>query len=524
MRAGFLPLRHERIAVGFAGGGGACKGIKDALKRAIDIAINHDPEAIALHRANNPNSKHFCGDIHDYNPCKAVGREPIGLAWFSPDCKHFSKAKGGRPVSKRIRGLAWVVVRWAKSLGPAKPRVIMLENVQEFQDWGPLGTDGKPCPLRKGFTFRRWLCELRKAGYSQIEWRELRGCDYGAPTIRKRLFLIARRDGQPIVWPAPTHGAPSNPLVKRGKLKPYRTAAECIDFTIPCPSIFLTKQQGKELGVRRPLCKATQRRLGEGAWRFVIETDDPFIVTLRGSEESHIKASASSIHVPARTVSAEGTHLALVTPFLVNTRNGERKGQKPRVRDLLDPGPTVTAKGSQGAIAAVFLEQANTGMVGHDVRKPLSTIVGKGCTQRVIQVSLSDSLGLTPEQLRSATRTCAFLMQYYGEGGSQSRSLNEPAPAVVTKDRMAVVVVTIRNRDHVIVDIGMRMLTPRELFLIQGFDRDYVIDYGINERGERIELTREAKVRMCGNAVNPQVAEALVRANFAHEQYYEAVA
>jgi DNA (cytosine-5)-methyltransferase 1 len=567
----FLPFRHELVVVNFAGGGGACSGIVKAIGRPIDIAINHDQEAVAMHRANHPQTKHYCEDVFKAVPRKVTRNQPVGLAWFSPDCKHFSKAKGGRPVNKKIRGLAWVAVRWAKEV---KPRVIILENVEEFADWGPLLENGQPCPDRKGFTFNRWAAQMRNCGYT-MEMRELSAKEYGAPTIRKRLFIILRRDDQPIVWPKPTHAKPTDPAVKRKRLKPYRTAAECIDWDIPCPSIFLSPEEAKEYGCKRPLAEATMRRIAAGVKRFVMDSADPFIVPITHTGDP---GRVHSINEPLRTVTtAQRGEFAVVTPFvtkfrtgstghrmdepmhtitaggdmkrpagaahamgivvptLINTRNGERIGQAPRVRDLFDPYATVTAHGSQGALVAAFLEQANTGMVGHDPRKPLSTIVGKGCTQRLIASHLVKLKGTCKhgQDVRDPLHTVqaggthyaqvqAFLMQYYGEGGSQVRSLKDPMPTVVSKDRVAIV--TINSVDYVIVDIGMRMLTPRELYRAQGFSNDYIIDHGIDARGRRVPLTKTAQVRMCGNAVCPPVAEALVRANFEHEQRYEAVA
>ncbi|MDE1901479.1 MAG: DNA cytosine methyltransferase [Alphaproteobacteria bacterium] len=263
------------IVDNFAGGGGASTGIEMGLGCSIDIAINHDDEAVAMHTANHPGAEHLCQSVWRADPRDVTKGRPVSLAWFSPDCKHFSKAKGGKPVEKHIRDLAWVVVHWAKLVRPA---VIMLENVEEFKDWGPLTSteDGKliPCPLRKGFTFRRWCGELKKLGY-KIEYRELRACDYGAPTIRKRLFLIARCDGKPIVWPAPTHGP---------GLIPYRTAADCIDWSIPCPSIFERK---------RPLAEATLRRIAKGIFRYVIDAPKPFIVQYHSAKREGDHRTAS---------------------------------------------------------------------------------------------------------------------------------------------------------------------------------------------------------------------------------------
>lgn len=267
-----LPLAHELVVDLFAGGGGASTGIEHALGRHVDVAVNHDPQAVSLHEANHPQTRHFVSDVFEVDPRAVCGDQPVGLMWASPDCKHFSKAAGGKPVSKKIRGLAWVVVKWAKLV---KPRVICLENVEEFQTWGPLADDGRPCPARKGMTFRRWKAQLENLGY-QVEHRELRACDYGAPTIRKRLFLVARCDGEPIVWPAPTHGPGPG-------LRPHRTAAECIDWSIPCPSIFERE---------RPLAEATMRRIAHGIKRYVLDAAKPYIVRI------------------GQTVTAEGGHHA----------------------------------------------------------------------------------------------------------------------------------------------------------------------------------------------------------------------
>src|SRR5262245_4479241 len=308
---GLLPA--ELIVDNFAGGGGASLGIEMALGRSPDIAINHDPEAISMHMANHPDSKHFCEDVWQVNPIKACAGRPVGLAWFSPDCKHFSKAKGRKPVSKKIRGLAWIVVKWAKAVAP---RVIILENVEEFQDWGPLDDEGMPCPKRKGMTFQRWLDQLRNLGY-RVEWRELRACDYSAPTIRKRLFIVARRDGQRIVWPEPTHMSPKKlgTDLFSSHLKPWRTAAECIDWSIPCPSIFDRKKQ---------LAENTLRRVAAGLRRYVIESPEPFIISLT----HHGGDRVEPLDEPFRTVTgAKRGEKALVTPYLVGAGGPARSGE-----------------------------------------------------------------------------------------------------------------------------------------------------------------------------------------------------
>ena len=395
----------ELIVDNFAGGGGASTGIELATGRSVDIAINHDPAAIAMHRANHPSSKHYCENVWDVDPVEACAGRLVGLAWFSPDCKHFSKAKGGKPVEKAIRGLAWVAIRWAKLV---RPRVIILENVEEFTTWGPL-IGNRPDPTRKGQTFRRFVHALKRYGY-RVEWNELRACDYGAPTIRKRFFLIARCDGLPIVWPEPTHGDPSTLFVASGILHPWRTAAEIIDWTIPCPSIYDRK---------KPLCENTIRRIARGLRKFVLEHPQPYIV------DDHI------------------------APFLIQYHT-EQSGKEVR---------------------------------GQAVDKPLMT------------ADSSNRYGLVT----------ALLIKYYGQGEGQS--LREPLHTITAKDRFGLVIV--RGEPYQIIDIGLRMLTPRELFRAQGFPEDYIIDCDADGK----HYPKSAQVARCGNAVPPPFAEALVRAN-----------
>ena len=331
-----MILPDELIVDNFAGGGGASTGIEQALGRPVDIAINHDPEALSMHAANHPNTLHLCENVWDVDIKAVIAGRKIGLAWFSPDCKHFSKAKGGKPVEKHIRGLAWVALRWA---GLVKPRVIILENVEEFQTWGPI-IDGRPCPRRKGMTFKRWCTQLRNLGYV-VDWRELRASDYGAPTIRKRLFVVARRDGQPIIWPSPTHGP---------GLRPYRTAAECIDWTIPCPSIFLTREEGRAIGAIRPLAEATLRRIARGIKRYVLDAADPFIVPLThtGSERTE------SVRGPLRTTAtARRGERALVVPTLKPLGTVVAGGTKHALVD--EPLHTVSAGGTHMGEVRAFL-------------------------------------------------------------------------------------------------------------------------------------------------------------------------
>jgi DNA (cytosine-5)-methyltransferase 1 len=456
-----LPLADELVVDNFAGGGGASTGIERAIGRPVDIAINHDPEAVAMHQANHPQTLHLCESVWDVNPRQVCAGRPVGLAWFSPDCKHFSKAKGGKPVEKKIRGLAWVAVRWAATV---QPRVICLENVEEFVTWGPLTQDGRPCPRNRGREFRAFVNALQRLGYA-VEWRELRACDYGAPTSRKRLFLIARRDGQPIAWPEPTHGP--------GR-KAYRTAAECIDWSIPCPSIFERE---------RPLAEATLRRVAAGIQRYVIDAAEPYIVRL-GHTGHGDAGKVRSVREPLSTITSKAEHL-LVAPTLVQVGYGERAGQAPRVPGLDKPLGTIVAGGQKHALVAAFLAKHYTGVIGSDLRVPLGT------------VTATDHHSLV----------AAFLIKFYGSGGQWS-ALDEPMHTLPTKDRMGLV--TVAGEQYRIVDIGMRMLQPRELARAQGFGEGYLLEAPHLGR----PLPKHAQVRMIGNSVCPPLAEALVRANY----------
>ena len=489
-----LSLEHELIVDQFAGGGGASLGIELALGRSPDIAINHDPEAVALHTANHPTTKHYCESVWDVDPVAVTGGRPVGLMWLSPDCKHFSKAKGGKPVEKKIRGLAWIAVKWAKLV---RPRVIILENVEEFQTWGPLTEDNKPCPMRRGLTFRRWVKQLENCGYA-VEWRELRACDYGVPTIRKRLFLVARCDGQPIAWPQPTHG--------KGR-KPFRTAAECIDWSLPCPSIFERD---------RPLAENTLKRIAAGIQRYVIDAAEPFIVPIAHYNGRH---TVQSIREPLRTITANpkgGSH-ALIAPTLVQTGYGEREGQAPRALDIEKPLGTLV--GSQKhALVAGFLAKHYTGVVGAPLPKPMPTVTSVDhnslVTSNLVKLRGTCKDG-QPVDEPAPTITGggthigevrAFLQAYYGT--LQDPQLGEPLHTVTTKDRYGLV--TVQGLPYVIADIGMRMLQPRELYRAQGFPEDYRIDLTYGGK----PLTKTAQVRMCGNSVCPPLAAAVVAANY----------
>ncbi len=533
----------------FAGGGGASTGIEAAIGRSVDVAVNHDAEAVAMHKANHPGTRHHCQSIMAIDPqeaCTVDGRvRPVLLAWFSPDCKHFSKAKGGKPVEKRIRDLAWIVVHWAKRLGPNAPQVIMLENVEEFRTWGPLAEDGRPCPERKGQTFEEWVKQLRRLGY-KIEWRELRACDYGAPTSRKRLFLIARRDGRPIVWPEPTHGP--------GRPKPWRTAADIIDWSQPCPSIFERT---------RPLKPNTCRRIAAGIVRYVLDAAQPFIVplthhgsaervypadepiptitaanrgemalvtpyfarTAHGERDASGKKRGRGDHGPEEpfpTVTTSGDS-ALIAPTLIQTGYGEREGQAPRVPGLDKPLGTIVAGGGKHALVAAFMAQHNAGngAAPRSMEAPVSTLTARCTQQQLVTSNLVKLRGTSTAQASDEplhtisaggthfAEVRAFLIKYYGNE-AEGHELDKPLGTVTTRDRFGLVTVSIDGEEYAIADIGMRMLIARELYNAQGFPEDYVIDCeGPNGK----PLTKTAQVRMCGNSVSPVIPEALVRAN-----------
>lgn len=540
-------LRDGEIIVdNFAGGGGASLGIEMALGRAPDDAVNHNHEAMAMHKANHPHTKHHETGIWEISPRKIANGRPVGLAWFSPDCKHFSKAKGGKPVDKAIRGLAWVVCWWAASV---KPRIIFVENVEEFQTWGPIGSDGKPCPARKGATFFRWVRRLRELGYT-VEWNEIRAREHGVPTIRKRLFVVARRDGLPIVWPDPTHG-PMRP-------EAYLTAADCIDWSQPCPSIFNRK---------KPLAENTLRRIARGIQRYVIESANPFIVSCTqtgGNGAGGVRA----ITDPLGTIVTKAEQ-CLIAPSMVQVGYGEREGQSPRCLNIHEPLGTIVAQGQKHALVSAFLAKHYTGVIGSKLNQPLGTVTtvdhhslmachlqrdfgksvgselldpigtvtaGGGGKTALVTSHLthlrggSDSHGSCSADLRQPTRTItanglhqaevrALLIKYYGS--DQAPVLTDPLHTITTKDRFGLV--TVHGQNYQIEDIGMRMLTPRELFRAQGFPDSYKIDVKVKyarsnkqmrngESGEKV-LSKAAQVRMCGNSVCPPVAAALVRAN-----------
>lgn len=616
-------LRPGEIVVDlFAGGGGASEALLQALGRDPDIAINHDEHAIGMHAANHPFARHLREDVWHADPVREIAGRAVGWLHASPDCTHFSQAKGGQPRSRATRSLSWVVCKWA---GLARPRIISLENVEQILKWGPLVAkrcastgrvlrlDGTvaapgervpvqqqylvPDPRHAGRTWRAFVHQLRALGYA-VEWRKLRACDYGAGTSRTRLFLLARRDGQPIRWPEPTHGP--------GRPAPFITAADCIDFAQPCPSIFTRK---------RPLADATLRRIARGIKRFVLDAAEPFIVpnntnnapkgtheplptvttcggrnllvapTLAPMITEHANASRAaswSAGEPLRTACAgvKGGHFALASATLIQTGYGEREGQAPRVPGLhkpvgtlvdgqkhalvsatlakfraasagapvSDPLPTITsgagAKRPAGAAHAMgvitaYLEQANGGPrnangTGHACSEPVSTITQAGSQQRLVTAHLAtlrhhstgaaatDPLAtiaaqgehhavvecqLSPEHAAGAERVAGFLVKYYGT--ATGVDLRDPLDTVTTRDRLALVTVHVRGVPYVIVDIGLRMLRPRELFAAQGFPPDYIISHTADGRA----LTTSQAVRMVGNSVSPPPLAALARAN-----------
>lgn len=461
-------INGELIVDNFAGGGGASTGIEMATGYSVDIAINHDPEAIRMHKANHPNTIHYCEDVWQVDPVAACKGYPVGLAWFSPDCKHFSKAKGGKPKDKFIRGLAWVACRWA---GLVRPRVIMLENVEEFKTWGPLNRGHHPIKAKQGKTFGKFVQQLTDLGY-EVQFKELVAADYGAPTMRKRFFIIARCDGRPIVWPKPTHAQADSEEVKTGLLKPYVGAYTQLDFALPCPSIFDTSEEIKEkYGIRavRPLAPKTMERIARGLKKFVIENPDPFIIQCNNVGEHNTTTVSHNEH-------------CLISPTLIQYHSETSKDEV-RGQTIEDPIMTVDGSNRYGLVAT-FLSKFYKSGIGQDEREPLHTI--------------TTSAGHFGE-------VRAFLIKYYGQGTGQD--LKEPLDTVPTHDRFGLV--QIAGVNYRIVDIGLRMLEPRELYGCQGFPDDYIIDHDYTGK----TYPRAEQVRRCGNAVCPPIPAALVKAN-----------
>ena len=427
-----INLLDEMIIDNFAGGGGASTGIELAIGRPVDVAINHDIASIQMHKQNHPYTKHYCEDVWEVDPLEVTQGRPVALCWFSPDCKHFSKAKGGKPREKKIRGLAWVAVKWAATV---RPRVIILENVEEFQTWGPLDRLGYPIKELSGRTFRSFVNALKNQGYD-VDYRELRACDYGAPTIRKRFFLVARRDGEPIKFPQPTHGA---------GLKPYKTAAEIIDFSLESKSIFDRK---------KPLAENTLRRIARGLDKFVMKNPKPFIV------------SEDSIKLP------------YLIQYHTETAEGEVRGQ---TVDM--PIQTIDTQPRYGLVVAYLVEYYSNGRA-LSVEEPLHTMTTKErnglISVRMIRINRNGVLYNWPGVRDLLNRYCGYSM-----------------------DNDEKIIITVSNTDYFIADIGFRMLTPRELYNGQGFPPDYCIDFDVDGRS----YSKKEQVARCGNSVPPVFAE-----------------
>ena len=542
-------IKGQLIVDNFAGGGGASTGIELATGYSVDIAINHDPEAIKMHKANHPNTKHYCENVWAVDPVKACKGHPVALAWFSPDCKHFSKAKGGKPKDKNIRGLAWVACRWA---GLVRPKVIMLENVEEFKTWGPLGRRHHPIKAKQGKTFEKFVKQLTDLGY-EVQFRELTAADYGAPTMRKRFFMIARCDGKPIVWPKPTHAPADSEKVKAGLLEPYVGAYTQIDFSRPCPSIFDTTEEiKKKYGIRavRPLAPKTMNRIAKGLKKFVIDNAEPFIVQVNhsGSRSDYCNSMNEPLRVitskhgfgivdakiapymgtnttnhpgssckdPLHTITT-GNQQCLISPTLIQyhseTAQGEARGQS-----IEDPLLTVDGSNRYGLVTSFLHKYYDGGYTGagESMKNPLPTVTAWDhnsiVTANLIQMNNHCDGRNIRQPLPTITagdghfgEVRAFLIKYYGQGTGQD--LKEPLDTVPTHDRFGLV--TIHGVDYQIVDIGLRMLEPRELYGCQGFPDDYIIDHDYTGKA----YPRSEQVRRCGNAVCPPIHAALVRAN-----------
>lgn len=577
---------REIIVDNFAGGGGASTGIELATGYSVFAAINHDPEAIRMHKTNHPTTKHYCESVWDVDPLQACEGYPVGLAWFSPDCKHFSKAKGGKPKDRNIRGLAWIVLRWAALV---RPRVIMLENVEEFKDWGPLNRGHRPIKPKKGVTFKKFASQLEDLGY-QVEFRELVAADYGAPTMRKRFFLVARCDGMPIVWPERTHAPMDSIDVKTGKYAPYVGAYTKIDFNRPCPSIFESAKEIKEkygLTARRPLADNTMKRIARGLQKFVIDNPEPFIVqvnhggerrsqdirepipTITGKHgfgvvepymdehcliepllvQCKYENEPQSTEQPLSTITNVNSHL-FCTPTLIqyHSETGEKEvrgqsleapimtvdaanrygmvsafvqkyfdgGYNGAGADLQEPLPTITTV-DHNSICTAHIVKMKGDNVGHSLKEPLQTITARGLHYGEVTASLilqqqGQSVGTdlkrplnTVTGVNHMSEVRAFLIKYYGNGTGQD--IVDPLGTVTANDRFGLV--TIAGIDYQIIDIGLRMLEPKELYGCQGFPDDYIIDRDYKGK----DYKGSEQVKRCGNAVPPSFAKALVRAN-----------
>lgn len=539
-----LHLPQKLIVDNFAGGGGASMGLEMGFNRPVDIAINHDAEAISMHITNHPDTQHYCESVWDVDPVKACHGSSIEWAHFSPDCTHHSKARGGKPKKKEIRGLAWIVIKWAIL---KRPETISLENVEEFQGWGPLDKDGHPIKERAGETYEAFkamlttgiradhpaVAELQEfmpvgfdiqpaingLGYS-VDSRELRACDYGAPTIRKRYFLLAKSGGGEINWPCPTHGKPDSEGVLAGKLLPYRTAAECIDWSIPCPSIF---------GRKKPLAEATLQRIARGLKRFVLDAKEPFI-TPHGDaaliSKHKFMSEGHALNEPLHTITAGGhsarpagaPHSLALTTAYIQPYYGD-KSPIARGRSPDDQLATITTN-NRFALVSAFLAKhygGNYTGAGVGMDEPCGTVTTVDhhalVTSHLVKLRNNCTGSPVTDPMHTITvggghmgEVRAFLLKYYGND-VHGQSLAEPLHTIPTRDRFGLV--TIHGTQYQIIDIGMRMLEPHELYVAQGFPAGYIHDRTKDGK----PLTKSAQVRMVGNSVPPVLLAALVQAN-----------
>ena len=503
---------RELIVDSFAGGGGASTGIELATGRPVDIAINHDPDAILMHKTNHPRTEHIQASVWDVDPVEVCAGRPVGLLWASPDCKHFSKAKGGKPVDKHIRGLAWIVLRWA---GTVRPRVIILENVEEFQTWGPVRR-GRPVKSKAGQTFTKWLGQLRDLGYD-VEWRELVAADYGAPTTRKRFFLIARCDGRPIVWPERTHAPRDSEAVKAGKLKPWRSAAEIIDWSATGYSIFASKRELKEkYGVNavRPLADNTLRRVIRGVDKFTLKSGKPFIFQCKFDNQPQ------SVDNPLGTITAVNSH-HVIAPSLIQYHT--ERHEHVRGQDVTETLMTIDAANHYGLAAASLTAYYGAERHGQNAKAPLRTVTARdraGLTLASLVKMKGTNLGGAVSEL---VQTITAGGGHHGvvttevrkaEPGAELHNwpkirglLNIHCGYALADDE--VLLLELGGAWYFIADIGLRMLIPRELYCANGFPDDYIIDRDYTGR----EYPKFKQTARCGNAVPPPFAEALVCAN-----------
>ena len=511
-------MPDELIVDSFAGGGGASTGIELATRRPINIAINHDPDAILMHRTNHPRTEHIQASVWDVDPVEVCAGRPVGLLWASPDCKHFSKAKGGKPVDKNIRGLAWIVLRWA---GTVRPRVIILENVEEFQTWGPVRR-GRPVKSKAGQTFTKWLEQLRDLGYD-VEWRELVAADYGAPTTRKRFFLVARCDERPIAWPEPTHAPADSAEVKAGLRKPWRSAAEIIDWSLPCPSIFDTRDEVREkhcLNAQRPLSPNTMRRVIRGVDKFVIRSLAPFIVPVGYGEAPGQLPRLHDIGRPLPTAVGAGKH-GVCRPYIIQYHT--EQNEQVRGQNVTVPLMTIDAANRYGLAAASLTAYYGADRHGQDVKAPLRTVTARdraGLTLASLVKMKGTNLG------GAASEPVQTITAGGGHHGVVTTEVRRAAPGAelhnwpkirgllnihcgyaLADDE--VLLLELGGAWYFIADIGLRMLIPRELYRANGFPDDYIIDRDYTGR----DYPKSKQIARCGNAVPPPFAEALVRAN-----------